>query len=90
MNGHHHPGGPGAGPLRVYGGGLGVIGNGEIKLLLLVTLLAGVVRLWRLDRPDSVVFDEVHFGGESPLSPLASLLLHRPQLYLNALSAQTN
>lgn len=53
----------GGGPLRFYGGGLGVVGPGEFKLLLLVTLLASVVRLWRLDRPASVVFDEVHFGG---------------------------
>lgn len=53
----------GGGPLRFYGGGLGVVGQGEFKLLLLVTLLASVVRLWRLDRPASVVFDEVHFGG---------------------------
>lgn len=54
----------GTGPLRDYGGGLGVVGHGEFKLLLLIVLLAGVVRLWRLDRPASVVFDEVHFGGE--------------------------
>ena len=54
----------GTGPLRDYGGGLGVVGNGEFKLLLAMTGLASVVRLWRLNRPNSVVFDEVHFGGE--------------------------
>jgi dolichyl-phosphate-mannose-protein mannosyltransferase len=53
------------GPLRDYGGGLGVVGPGEFKLLLLITILASVVRLWRLDRPTSVVFDEVHFGGQA-------------------------
>lgn len=55
------------GPLRDYGGGLGVVGQGEFKLLVVVTLLASVVRLWRLDRPSSVVFDEVHFGGQCQL-----------------------
>ena len=58
------PGLSGNGPLRDYGGGMGVVGQGEFKLLVVVTLLAAVVRLWRLDRPSSVVFDEVHFGGE--------------------------
>lgn len=60
-SGHH--GKTGNGPLRDYGGGLGVVGQGEFKLLLAVTALASVVRLWRIDRPASVVFDEVHFGG---------------------------
>lgn len=55
----------GSGPLRAYGGGLGVVGQGEFKLLVMVVALASVVRLWKLDRPSSVVFDEVHFGGES-------------------------
>ena len=62
-SGHHSK--TGNGPLRDYGGGLGVVGQGEFKLLLAITALASVVRLWRLDRPDSVVFDEVHFGGAS-------------------------
>ncbi|KIM79512.1 glycosyltransferase family 39 protein [Piloderma croceum F 1598] len=34
----------------------------EWKLLLLVVLVASGVRLFRLSRPNSVVFDEVHFG----------------------------
>ena len=28
-----------------------------------LTVVAAVVRLWRLNYPTSVVFDEVHFGG---------------------------
>lgn len=28
-----------------------------------ILAIACVVRLWRIERPDSVVFDEVHFGG---------------------------
>ncbi|GLB45937.1 putative glycosyltransferase family 39 protein [Lyophyllum shimeji] len=35
---------------------------GEWKLLFLVVLLAAGVRLFRLSKPNSVVFDEVHFG----------------------------
>lgn len=54
----------GNGPLRAYGGGLGSVGQGEFKLLVMIVALASVVRLWKLDRPSSVVFDEVHFGGE--------------------------
>lgn len=53
----------GNGPLRAYGGGLGSVGPGEFKLLVIIVALASVVRLWKLDRPSSVVFDEVHFGG---------------------------
>lgn len=53
----------GNGPLRAYGGGLGSVGQGEFKLLVLIVALASVVRLWKLDRPSGVVFDEVHFGG---------------------------
>ncbi|KAL6712435.1 Dolichyl-phosphate-mannose--protein mannosyltransferase 1 [Coniothyrium glycines] len=33
------------------------------QLLLVLTLVAGVVRLFRIAQPSSVVFDEVHFGG---------------------------
>lgn len=58
----------GNGPLRAYGGGLGSVGQGEFKLLVLIVALASVVRLWKLDRPSSVVFDEVHFGGEPRLT----------------------
>jgi dolichyl-phosphate-mannose-protein mannosyltransferase len=35
----------------------------DTTLVILVTVLATVVRLWNLSYPDSVVFDEVHFGG---------------------------
>ncbi|TKA76040.1 hypothetical protein B0A49_05961 [Cryomyces minteri] len=33
------------------------------QLLTVLTVLAAVVRLFRLSQPSSVVFDEVHFGG---------------------------
>jgi dolichyl-phosphate-mannose-protein mannosyltransferase len=32
-------------------------------LLLTLTAIAAAVRLYRIDYPTSVVFDEVHFGG---------------------------
>ncbi|GAA99268.1 glycosyltransferase family 39 protein [Mixia osmundae IAM 14324] len=51
------------GPLDFLGGGLEVLSAGEVKVLVGVLLLACWVRLWHLDRPSSVVFDEVHFGG---------------------------
>lgn len=35
----------------------------DYKLLVLVTLIAAAVRLFRIYAPASVVFDEVHFGG---------------------------
>ncbi|KAJ5692189.1 Dolichyl-phosphate-mannose--protein mannosyltransferase 1 [Penicillium macrosclerotiorum] len=35
----------------------------DYKLLVLVTLIAAAVRLFRIYQPSSVVFDEVHFGG---------------------------
>ncbi|KAB8236802.1 Dolichyl-phosphate-mannose-protein mannosyltransferase-domain-containing protein [Aspergillus alliaceus] len=35
----------------------------DYKLLVLVTLIAAAVRLFRIYQPTSVVFDEVHFGG---------------------------
>jgi dolichyl-phosphate-mannose-protein mannosyltransferase len=65
----------GNGPLRAYGGGLGAVGQGEFKLLVVVVMLASVVRLWKLDRPSSVVFDEVHFGGELGVSSCHVLLI---------------
>ncbi|KAL6304053.1 glycosyltransferase family 39 protein [Sparassis latifolia] len=34
----------------------------EWKLLAVITIVAMVVRLFRISKPDSVVFDEVHFG----------------------------
>ncbi|KAF8919457.1 glycosyltransferase family 39 protein [Mucidula mucida] len=42
-------------------GGLNLTG-GEWKLLIMLSLLASSVRLFRLSKPNSVVFDEVHFG----------------------------
>lgn len=39
------------------------IARGEYLALGLVLIVALFVRFWRLDRPSSVVFDEVHFGG---------------------------
>ncbi|TDL15830.1 glycosyltransferase family 39 protein [Rickenella mellea] len=35
---------------------------GEWRLLLVVVVIAAGVRMFRLSRPNSVVFDEVHFG----------------------------
>ncbi|KAN0072254.1 Dolichyl-phosphate-mannose-protein mannosyltransferase domain containing protein [Elaphomyces granulatus] len=35
----------------------------DYKLLAAITLLAAIVRLFRIYQPTSVVFDEVHFGG---------------------------
>ncbi|BGP33280.1 Dolichyl-phosphate-mannose--protein mannosyltransferase 1 [Rhodotorula toruloides] len=45
------------------GGGLDVVQPGENRVLAGVILLGSVVRLWKIGRPSSVVFDEVHFGG---------------------------
>ncbi|KAF9027092.1 glycosyltransferase family 39 protein [Hymenopellis radicata] len=42
-------------------GGLNLTG-GEWRLLIMLSLLASSVRLFRLSKPNSVVFDEVHFG----------------------------
>ncbi|KAG1888589.1 glycosyltransferase family 39 protein [Suillus subluteus] len=42
-------------------GGLNIT-SGEWKLLAVVLLIATGVRMFRLSKPDSVVFDEVHFG----------------------------
>lgn len=42
-------------------GGLN-LSSGEWKLLVVVLLVASAVRLFRLSKPSSVVFDEVHFG----------------------------
>ena len=42
------------GPIDFLGGGFN-ISSGEFKLLIVVTLLATVVRLWKLSRPTSVV-----------------------------------
>ncbi|KAG0246102.1 hypothetical protein BGX31_004523 [Mortierella sp. GBA43] len=37
--------------------------NSELLIVLAITGLALVVRLWAIGYPTSVVFDEVHFGG---------------------------
>ncbi|KAJ6615547.1 glycosyltransferase family 39 protein [Mycena sp. CBHHK59/15] len=42
-------------------GGLN-LSSGEWKLLILILIVASAVRLFRLSKPASVVFDEVHFG----------------------------
>ncbi|GAA6059891.1 hypothetical protein JCM10212_005274 [Sporobolomyces blumeae] len=44
------------------GGGLD-LERGENRVLFGLTLLGAVVRYWKIGRPSSVVFDEVHFGG---------------------------
>ncbi|KAF5350848.1 hypothetical protein D9757_012845 [Collybiopsis confluens] len=36
--------------------------SGEVKLLVGLVLVAAAVRLYKISRPNSVVFDEVHFG----------------------------
>ncbi|KAJ7123188.1 glycosyltransferase family 39 protein [Mycena epipterygia] len=38
------------------------ISSGEWKLLIVILIVACAVRLFRLSKPASVVFDEVHFG----------------------------
>ncbi|KAG8767091.1 hypothetical protein FRC12_006454 [Ceratobasidium sp. 428] len=35
----------------------------EWKILVLIVIIASVVRLWKISSPNSVVFDEVHFGN---------------------------
>ncbi|KAI0314327.1 glycosyltransferase family 39 protein [Amylostereum chailletii] len=42
-------------------GGLNLT-SGEWKLLIVIVLVAAAVRLFRISQPNSVVFDEVHFG----------------------------
>ncbi|WAQ84539.1 hypothetical protein PtA15_5A109 [Puccinia triticina] len=52
--------------LGSLGGGLELIARHhplEPLLIIALTLLAGVVRCWKISRPASIVFDEVHFGG---------------------------
>lgn len=44
--------------------------------LALVTIIAFITRFWRINYPDQVVFDEVHFGkvrGSLTLSRLSSI-----------------
>ncbi|GAA5999821.1 uncharacterized protein JCM10292_003757 [Rhodotorula paludigena] len=49
-------------PWARLGGGLD-LDRGESRVILGLTLLGAVVRYWKIGRPSSVVFDEVHFGG---------------------------
>ncbi|KAG9316967.1 glycosyltransferase family 39 protein [Chiua virens] len=53
----------GYGPTRKINppGGLKIT-SGEWKLLVVILVVASFVRLFRISKPDSVVFDEVHFG----------------------------
>ncbi|CAI2164674.1 4828_t:CDS:10 [Funneliformis geosporum] len=39
------------------------VGKKDLRNLAILILVAFVVRLYRIDQPTSVVFDEVHFGG---------------------------
>ncbi|KAH9989401.1 Dolichyl-phosphate-mannose-protein mannosyltransferase-domain-containing protein [Russula compacta] len=54
----------GYGPSRKSGhapGGFNIT-PGEWKLLAILIVVASAVRMFRISKPDSVVFDEVHFG----------------------------
>ncbi|KAF7331041.1 Glycosyltransferase family 39 protein [Mycena venus] len=50
------------GRAKVYPLGGLHISSGEWKLLAVILIVASAVRLFRLSKPTSVVFDEVHFG----------------------------
>ena len=56
-----------AAPLRAEKGTIhgasAALSRGDFLALAGVTLLALIVRCYRLEQPSSVVFDEVHFGG---------------------------
>ncbi|CAG8676919.1 4103_t:CDS:10, partial [Funneliformis mosseae] len=39
------------------------VGKKDLRNLAILILVAFIVRLYRIDQPTSVVFDEVHFGG---------------------------
>ncbi|KAF5387448.1 hypothetical protein D9757_007808 [Collybiopsis confluens] len=52
---------PGKSKLSFPSGGLNLT-SGEVKLLVGLVLVASAVRLYKIWRPNSVVFDEVHFG----------------------------
>ncbi|KAJ6234940.1 dolichyl-phosphate-mannose--protein mannosyltransferase [Anaeramoeba flamelloides] len=45
----------------------------EIPIVLLLTVLSFTTRFYRLETPDSVIFDEVHFGGKLMLSASAKI-----------------
>ncbi|KAK3337507.1 glycosyltransferase family 39 protein [Cercophora scortea] len=40
-----------------------LLSGSSLQLVVAITLLAAIVRLFRIYQPTSVVFDEVHFGG---------------------------
>ncbi|KAJ7196991.1 glycosyltransferase family 39 protein [Mycena pura] len=50
------------GRVKVYPLGGLHISSGEWKLLIIILIVAFAIRLFRLSKPASVVFDEVHFG----------------------------
>ncbi|KAF5387407.1 hypothetical protein D9757_007803 [Collybiopsis confluens] len=52
---------PGKSKFSFPSGGLNLT-SGEVKLLVGLVLVAAAVRLYKISRPNSVVFDEVHFG----------------------------
>ncbi|KAK9680461.1 Dolichyl-phosphate-mannose--protein mannosyltransferase 1 [Basidiobolus ranarum] len=35
----------------------------HVKIISIITVIAAAIRFYRITQPDSVVFDEVHFGG---------------------------
>ena len=55
-------GGAGPGRGKMYPPGGLNMSSGEWKLLFLLVFIAAGVRLYKLSKPNSVVFDEVHFG----------------------------
>jgi dolichyl-phosphate-mannose-protein mannosyltransferase len=78
-------GGSVVGP-RTPGGALGKITSGEFKVLIAVVLVACAVRLFRLGKPNSVVFDEVHFGKFAAKYIRVRPIYHPPSTqYLNSL-----
>ncbi|KAJ2923792.1 hypothetical protein H1R20_g13298, partial [Candolleomyces eurysporus] len=54
--------GYGPGRTKAYPPGGLNLSSGEFKALFLIVVIASAVRLFRLSKPNSVVFDEVHFG----------------------------
>ncbi|KAH9468532.1 hypothetical protein Pst134EA_009070 [Puccinia striiformis f. sp. tritici] len=44
------------------GGGLERLHTLEPIFITLITIVAGIIRCWKISRPASIVFDEVHFG----------------------------
>lgn len=52
-----------SGTFGVPGAPVGGVSRAELRMLVLVVILAVFVRMYKLGQPTSVVFDEVHFGG---------------------------